>query len=146
MLRPQEPYFHVQKPAVQQQRGGSSCGLFALTFSYALCKGARPELCRFNERRLRAQLYTGLIKNTVQFAFEEKEAKANEKSRCTKVQVYCLCRTAHNGELMVQCTKCTGWHHPTCTKIPSSVFHSKKKVALFQMHYVKKQRQVHKSY
>lgn len=121
MVRPQSDHFDVLQPAVQQQSNFSNCGLFSIAFAYALCKGHPPELCKFNEGRLRAQLYSSLTKQSITFSMKTREGEAEANVTKTEVPVYCVCRTAHYKELMVQCSKCQQWYHPTCVHIPRIV-------------------------
>lgn len=121
LLRPQSDNFMVLQPAVQQQTNFSNCGVFAIAFAYAVCQGQPPELCLFTEGRLRAQLYGSLAKNSIKFDMKTIESKVNVNIAQTKVPVYCVCRTAHYHELMVQCFMCQEWYHPTCVEIPETV-------------------------
>lgn len=121
LVRPKSDHFDVLQPAVQQQSNLSNCGVFSIAFAYALCKGHPPELCIFNEGRLRAQLYASLTKNSITFGMKTRESKAEAYVTKTAIPVYCLCRTAHYNELMVQCCKCQEWYHPTCVDIPRTV-------------------------
>lgn len=117
LLRPKEDQFVVTFPAVQQQNNTSNCGLFAIAFAYALCRKIRPENCKFREGRMRAELIKSFRTRSIQFKIE---AQLHETQlRQTIVNVYCVCRTAHNKEIMVQCSLCHGWYHPTCLSIPS---------------------------
>ncbi len=121
MVRPQSEHFYVLQPAVQQQSNLSNCGVFSVAFAYALCKGHPPELCMFNEGRLRSQLYASLTKNCISFSIKIRESEAQANVTKTAVPVYCVCRTAHYKELMVQCCSCQQWYHPTCVYIPKTV-------------------------
>lgn len=110
MVRPQSDHFDVLQPAVQQQSNLSNCGLFSIAFAYALCKGHPPELCMFNEGRLRAQLYSSLPKQSITFTMKTREGEAEANVTKTEVPVYCVCRTAHYKELMVQCQQWYALH------------------------------------
>lgn len=116
LLRPKEDQFVVKFPAVQQQTNCSNCGLLAIGFAYALCRNIRPENCRFREGRMRAELIKSFRTGKIEFNIEAKLNKPNSKQ--TTVSVHCVCRTAHNKEIMVQCSLCHGWYHPTCSNIP----------------------------
>ncbi|XP_049324594.1 uncharacterized protein LOC125784832 isoform X1 [Astyanax mexicanus] len=119
MLRPEAPHFVLRKPAVQIQHSGSNCGVLALAFAAALCERIRPEECQFREKELRQRLYRGLVEKRVpEFPFEKAQAKPEREA--VQVEVYCVCRTSHNNEVMVQCSKCNAWYHPNCVPVPSS--------------------------
>lgn len=124
LLRPKEEYFEVFQPPVQQQSNFSNCGLFAIAFAYAICQGHPPEQCGFNEGRLRAQLYKSITQNNITFGINTVAKPAISNSDQTRISVYCVCRTAHYRELMVQCSQCQEWYHPTCIHIPKSVIGS----------------------
>ena len=51
-LSPNPP--SIRKP--QQQQGGDDCGLFAIAFAEAICRGVRPELLRFDQSQMREHL------------------------------------------------------------------------------------------
>ena len=121
LLRPQSDTFEVLQPAVQQQTNLSNCGVFAIAFAYALCKGHQPEQCIFNESRMRAQLYKSFTRNIITFRMNVEDREAQSNITKTTVPVYCVCRTAHYKELMVQCSLCKEWYHPTCVTIPRAV-------------------------
>ncbi len=118
MLRPKEHQFVVMFPTVQQQTNSSNCGLLAIGFAYALCSNIRPENCQFREGRMRAELIKCFRTGKIEFKIEAKLRK--QKFRQTTVSVHCVCRTAHNKEVTVQCSLCHGWYHPTCLNIPSN--------------------------
>ncbi|KAL1250775.1 hypothetical protein QQF64_018571 [Cirrhinus molitorella] len=117
MLRPMEDQFVVMFPTVQQQTNSSNCGVLAIGFAYALCSNIRPENCQFREGRMRAELIKSFRTGKVEFKIEEKLCETKIKQ--TTVSVHCVCRTAHNKEVMVQSSLCHGWFHPTCLNIPS---------------------------
>ena len=121
LLRPQSDTFEVLQPAVQQQTNLSNCGVFAIAFAYALCKGHQPEQCIFNEGRMRAQLYKSFTRNNITFRMNVEDREAQSNITTTTVPVYCVCRTAHYKEMMVQCSLCKEWYHPTCVTIPRAV-------------------------
>lgn len=118
MLRPKEHQFVVTFPTVQQQTNSSNCDLLAIGFEYALCSNIRPENCQFREGRMRAELIKCFRTGKIEFKIEATLRK--QKFRQTTVSVHCVCRTAHNKEVMVQCSLCHGWYHPTCLNIPSN--------------------------
>nr|XP_055065582.1 uncharacterized protein LOC129447768 [Misgurnus anguillicaudatus] len=119
LLRPKEDQFVVKFPAVQQQTNSSNCGLLAIGFAYALCRNIRPENCQFREGRMRAELIKSFRTGRIEFKMEAKLQEAKLQKQNT-VSVHCVCRTAHNKEIMVQCSLCHGWFHPTCLNIPST--------------------------
>lgn len=41
---------------VQRQVGGDDCGLFAVAFAEAVCRGDDPELLRFDQGKMRQHL------------------------------------------------------------------------------------------
>lgn len=117
LLRPQTPKFVIKRPFVQMQRSSSNCGLFAVAFASVLCEGVRPEECEFQERTMRKSLYRAL-KNQTAPVFVHKSIQAKPERDKVEVEVHCICRTSHNREVMVQCSNCSNWYHPSCVNVP----------------------------
>lgn len=121
LLRPKSNHIDVLQPAVQQQTNHSNCGLFAIAFGFAICKGLQPERCTFHESRVRAQLYVSLTKSAITYTIKSRESEITANMTTTSVPGYCIFRTAYYREVMVQCCNCLEWYHPTCVDIPRSV-------------------------
>ena len=107
----------VSMQAVQQQKGGTDCGLFAIAFATELCFGGDPCAVQFNQADLR---------NHLKMCFEEmkissfpKFADAPATNRCkrteTAVRLHCYCHMPQQYDQMVLCNKCSNmWCHLSC--------------------------------
>ena len=103
-------------PDVQQQQGGSDCGLYALAFSFSLCSGTDPANLSYHLDEFRAHYLTCLKKKKITDFPHDKIMKNPGKSLLRRVKVYCTCRLPDTGDNMAQCSKCLEWFYQTCLK------------------------------
>ena len=65
---------------VQQQKGGSDCGLFAIANATTLCYGEDPVTFEYNQEAMRAHLLKAIeLKALVQFPAGENDEKDEKK-------------------------------------------------------------------
>ena len=102
LLQSTEKINHLLFPEVQQQRDGSSCGLFALTFAQTLAEGKDPSkvvypngpnLCSHLLQCILAGRMTSLHKGSAMY-----NPDPSMKSIC---RIYCTCRLVDRGDEMV---------------------------------------------
>ena len=62
-------------PAVQIQRGGSDCGLFALAFATSLCEGENPSRISYIQHELRDHLFGCLESGVISTFPQRREEK-----------------------------------------------------------------------
>jgi hypothetical protein len=103
---------------VQQQRGGSACGLYAITYTIALCFGRDPMLLKIKQESLGPVLKECLAKQDLtsflSLVSKPKDSPINQVLYEWVCWVHCHCKMPDNGELMVHCTKCKRWYHRGC--------------------------------
>ena len=101
---------------IQQQQGGSDCGLFAAAVCVLLAQGGDPAIVRWRQNRMRKHLKdcfeTGYIT-----PFPSIPAKHHSKLKSASmiVPLICICRLpefAFNNTL--KCTSCSGEYHNSC--------------------------------
>jgi len=123
LIRTPHSYFFLTFPDVQQQEGGSCCGLFSLAFAYSLCSGADPTKILYKQTEFRSHFLQCLKKREISKFPQQDVLKVPGKAMLRRVNVYCLCRSPDAGDSMIRCAKCSMLFHHTCisddTAIPS---------------------------
>ena len=130
VLHTSESSFQLQFPDVQRQCGGADCGLFAIAFATALCFGQDPYRLSFNQQKMRNHLMECFkIGEMSPFPPAKEQRRLARHRLMTKkeVKVYCTCRlpwmkTDDSRGGMIQCSKCSEWHHQLCLSISDSAF------------------------
>ena len=105
---------------IQQQRGGSDCGLFAIAFAAVVCLGKQPPLADYKQDLMRKELVRAFenkdtltyVNNVVTFDVRD-GAYVLFEWNC---RVYCHCLMPDDGQQMVKCTACNRWYHHSCEK------------------------------
>ena len=130
ILRAEEPHFHIRFVDVQAQSGGSDCGLFAIAFAEALCRGEDPHLLNLDQALMRCHLQKCFLGgNLVEFPQLRRRRRLgrNRLLAPKKVDVFCHCRLNWNrlgdpqGDL-IQCDICRVWFHELCEKVDRETF------------------------
>jgi len=116
LVKTSRKYLSLTFPDVQQQQGGSDCGLYALAFSFSLCSGTDPAKLSHHQDEFRSH-YLHCLKNKKITDFpHDKIMKNPGKSLLQRIKVYCTCRLPDTGDNMAQCSRCLEWFHQTCLK------------------------------
>ena len=101
---------------VQQQSGGSDCGLFAIAFATCLCESRNPSIVRFCQKQMRSHLMSCFEIGQIS-SFPENGLRVPNKSTISTESLpilYCVCHLPDDGSLMIQCSKCQEWFHTKC--------------------------------
>jgi len=116
-------------PEVQQQRDGSSCGVFALAFTHTLAEGKDPSSLEFpGEIDLQNHLFQCIIAKKMAPFYTRQALYKPGKMMKSIFRIYCTCCLPDSGNEMVQCNKCKEWYHFTCigvspgTKLKSAYY------------------------
>uniref|UniRef100_A0A1X7UP66 PHD-type domain-containing protein n=1 Tax=Amphimedon queenslandica TaxID=400682 RepID=A0A1X7UP66_AMPQE len=106
--------FHF--PEVEQQKDGSSCGLFALAFAFDVCDRKDPSLREYFPDNFCRHFHTCLIQQEItSFPSSKITMAVKPPSIIRHVKIYsCL---PDSGDDMVKCSKCSDWYHFTCVGI-----------------------------
>ena len=105
----------VQCLNVQQQRGGSDCGLFALAFITAVCHGDDPTSLYFDQENMRSHLITSIESGeATPFPVIKKQTRRKRLVDTVHINLHCVCRLPDNGTPMIKCDECLGWFHTVC--------------------------------
>ena len=108
---------------VQQQKGSSDCGLFAIANATTLCHGENPVTFEYNQKAMRAHLLKA-IELKVLVPFPAVKTNKRMKRECLhreRLRVYCACRLADDGRKMMQCSSCKESYHFNCVSVPKKV-------------------------
>ena len=122
LLHTSKPTIVIQQPRMQQQTGGSDCGLFAVATATAICNGQKPETIRFDQTQMRQHLLKSLDeKLLLPFPSRKTSRRKQEILFRERIHVYCTCRQPDDGRKMIQCTTCKCWYHCNCMKLSSKI-------------------------
>lgn len=109
----------LQWPDVQQQEGGSDCGLFAIANSLTLCRGEDPSMVQYQQAAMRTHLFAS-FQAGILTPFPSTERHPTAKAVHTiEVDVHCLCRrTIRTGkDPLVFCRICGSPFHESCLNV-----------------------------
>ena len=116
-------YHTLEWANVQRQPNGNDCGIFAIAFATALCKGQNPEDQLFDVTQMRQHLHACIEKEKLQPFPSKRRRCQNKTKKVQTVEVYCHCRLAEKkSENMEMCDGCNGWFHNDCEVIPSTAW------------------------
>ncbi len=91
----------------QQQKGGSDCGLFAITFATFLVFGQCPTHCQYMQKQLQCHLVQ-CLENKEMISFPSR-----------KVNLKYLSEIRNSYSLLDICTcRCQMWYHIDCINLP----------------------------
>ncbi len=114
LLHLPQSYIFLIFPDVQQQSGGSECGLYSLAFAYTLCSGKDPATIEYDQSLFRVHFLNCLKERTIASFRHCPRLYIPEEPLWRKFRVYCYCRLPDTGDSMVQCLNCHEWFHFTC--------------------------------
>ena len=108
--------FMLIKP-VQQQIGGSDCGLFSLAFAIDLASGVDSGTISYNHSRMRIHLAKCLAENFLRpFSKRKTEMRNRSPDIKTTVNVYCVCRLPESfAANMISCDNCSHGRYACAT-------------------------------
>ena len=114
IIRTPHSYFFLTFSDVQQQEGGSCCGLFALAFAYSLCSVVDSTAILYKQTEFWSHFQQCLKEGTIKKFPQENVLKVPWKAVLCRVNVYCLCRLPYTKNSMITCAKCSMLFHHTC--------------------------------
>ena len=107
-------------PNINDQTGGSDCGLFTIANATATCCGDDPTSQLWDQPEMRQHLvkcfkvgYMEMFKTAT--AAKPKVIRTVETT--DEVQIYCACRQPDDGEDMIRCDKCYDRYHRVCENV-----------------------------
>ena len=101
---------------VQEQRGASDCGLFALAFIISICNGIDPASHSYQQAAMRSHTLSCVEKSQMTL-FPCTSGRQYQESIKKTLPVYCVCRLPNDGSSMIQCCECKEWYHLACVKV-----------------------------
>ena len=94
-------YMHIQ-----QQKGASDCGLFAIATATALCNGIEPNKLQFNQKLMRQHLKRAIEQQNLGVFPAIHVARKPAVIMVEYMRIYCTCRHKRNNRAMIECTSC----------------------------------------
>ena len=103
---------------VQQQKGGSACGLFAISNIIALCFGMDPITIKWNQDILGPSLMRLFVDRDLESCLKSTSKHKDAPIRKFLFEwvcwAHCHCALPDDGNLMGKCKKCKRWFHSSC--------------------------------
>ncbi|XP_041937862.1 uncharacterized protein LOC121699624 isoform X2 [Alosa sapidissima] len=84
----------MQWPVVQQQEGGTDCGLFAIANSLTICRGEDPCITTYDQRLMRDHLFACFQKGFLTPFPGYVESPPMTLGHAMELDIHCLCRRA----------------------------------------------------
>ena len=117
MLHTLRPRMAMMKMCIQEQIGGSDCGLFAIAFAVALVNSQDPAALTFDQEAMRKhhRLYRQR-KQLKPFPTTRSWKFKNRVTGRVVESIYCLCRGIWviGQDDMSQCSAYSQWYHESC--------------------------------
>ncbi|PFX16880.1 hypothetical protein AWC38_SpisGene18817 [Stylophora pistillata] len=110
----------VSNQKVQQQKGNSDCGFFAIAFATTLCFGRDPVEMKYDQPLLRVH-YIKCLESLKMTPFPTPDKRVPMLKSVSKAvgPIYCTCKTPDDGEHYMECYMYHEWFHPECVKGPA---------------------------
>ena len=101
IIKPAGKNLIFQKCPVQNQVGGSDCGLFAIAFAVSICLGVNPSKFIYDQENMRRHL-TECLENQKfsNFPFSVNTNWKKKKVTKTREHIYCICRGLYDSEMV----------------------------------------------
>jgi hypothetical protein len=114
----------IRTVSVQQQKGSSDCGVFAVAYAVEVCLGRNPQYARFDQTRMRNHLYECLTEGVMKpFPRSDYETLPRPSPLVLHIKIYCECRMPEDyDENMVCCDGCEDWYHMSCVNLKKISF------------------------
>ena len=104
-------------PEVQQQRDGSSCGVFALAFACTLAEGKDPSRVVYTDgSTMRSHLFKCILGEGT-LSFHSEPSLDNPSLPLKSFNIYCSCHLLDHGDDMILCDARKEWYHFICIGI-----------------------------
>ena len=115
------PYMTIVWPSMQNQKGSSDCGLFAVASAYSLFNGEDPSTQAYDQKMMRVHLAMCFqVGELAQFPISTSVLPMQDE-RKEVVGLFCHCRMPYSGSFMIECTSCAEWFHRSCESVPMKV-------------------------
>lgn len=119
LLQTPEDLMTVDVMNVQQQKGGSDSGIFAMAFTTSLVFGQCPTHRHYTQKQMRQHLVQCLENEEMtSFLSRKVNQKYLSEIRCSySLLIICTCREVER-DLQIQCNHCNMWYHIDYVNLP----------------------------
>lgn len=135
LIKTKQKNIKLRRMQVQQQSGGSDCGLFAIANATELCFGMQPNEALYDQTKMRKHLLNCFLSHKL-VPFPKQKNKTRMEGGAVEImeiKVYCVCRLPEDRlQKMARCQSCLEWFHQNCVQIPADVFNKKKTAFICQ--------------
>lgn len=115
-----DPHLVIHAPPVQQQKGDSDCGVYAIGFALHAALGDTIKDIEFDQPRMRDHLLDCFRKKELtRFPTIKKCSMRFNHFPYREIELYCSCLMPETYGDMVQCDRCELWYHIRCVGLSS---------------------------
>ena len=108
-------------PSMQNQKGCSDCGLFAVAVAYSLLTGKDPTTQAYDQKMMRVHLAMCFqVRELAQFP-TNLGVLPMQRERKKVVELFCHCRMPNSGSFMIECARCAEWFYRSRESVPRKV-------------------------
>ncbi|KAK6313340.1 hypothetical protein J4Q44_G00166870 [Coregonus suidteri] len=109
-------------PAVQQQKGGTDCGMSAISNCLTLCRDEEPSMARYRQKSMTKHIFSCFQAGHLA-PFPSPDSSPRPGSRppkvstpyTTEVSVHCFCwKYVREGKEVARCRRCSKHFHVSC--------------------------------
>ena len=112
------PILTVELPYVQQQKGITDCGLFAIAFAVHLAFGDDVSKLTFDQSQMRQHLVRCFQKKEMQpFPLTRTAPHHQNYFPFIVIKLFCSCQMPETYGDMIACDECGDWYHMVCVGI-----------------------------
>ena len=119
LMQSREKEVTIEFVDVQEQKGASDCGLFALVFLTSICNGHDPATQHYNQKATRSHLLQCIEEGEMK-PFPASSGREHKQPVKQVIPIYCTCRLIDNGTRMIECAQCREWYHVGCVNVDKS--------------------------
>jgi hypothetical protein len=121
LLNTSYPNMTIVWPSMQNQKGCSDCGLFAVAVAFSLLIGEDPSTQAYDQKTMRVHLAMGFqVGELAQFPVNA-SVLPMQHERKEVVELFCHCRMPYSGSFMIEFATCAEWFHRSCENMPRKV-------------------------
>ena len=111
-----------RSPSMQNQKGCSDCGLFAVAVAFSFLIGEDPSTQAYDQKTMQVHLAMCFqVGELAQFPVNA-SVLPMQHERKEVVKLFCHCRIPYCGSFMIECATCAEWFHRSCENVTRKVY------------------------